>query len=210
MGLAGNNSKKTLSACGVMKKMKLYFKTATLTAIVVFLFIVSFAVGFTITLERWKVKSEKDIKGKNVTQIAYINKDIESRIADNTLFVVRKYFKGCGHVIEEKKIVPKEYVGMSKQDFKNMFAGWEIDAFSSKYVVISRVFEGFCPNHFIISIKDGRVAIFYSQPVDGDTLKLITPISIENLPEQEVNDLKKGIVVNSFEDAIKIIEDFGS
>lgn len=78
----------------------------------------SFAVGFTITLERGKVKSEKDIKGRNVTQIAYINKDIEGRIADNTLFVVRKYFKGCGHVIEEKKLVPKEYVGCQNRTLK--------------------------------------------------------------------------------------------
>lgn len=117
--------------------MKLYFKIVMFIVIIIFLFIVLFVVGFIIILERGKVKFEKDIKGRNVIQIVYINKDIEGRIVDNILFVVRKYFKGCGYVIEEKKLVLKEYVGMLKQDFKNMFVGWEIDVFSFKYVVIS-------------------------------------------------------------------------
>lgn len=80
---------------------------------------------------------------------------------------------------------------MTKEDFKSLFSGWEMNAFNSKYVVISRTFEGYCSNHFIISIKDDRVAIFYSQPVDGDNLKLVTPISIDDLPEKEVEDLKR-------------------
>lgn len=190
--------------------MKLYFRTAVLTAIIIFLFLISFVAGFTITIEKSKVKTKQQLRGKNVTEIAYIKNDVPYRINEDTILVVRKYFKGCGHIIEEKSNIPKEFINMTKEDFKSLFNGWEINAFNSKYVVISRTFNGYCPNHFIISIKEGRVAIFYSQPVDGDTLKLITPISIDSLPEKEVEDLKKGIIVNSFEDAIKIIEDFGS
>lgn len=190
--------------------MKLYFRTAVLTAIIIFLFLISFVVGFTITIEKNKIKSKQQLKGKNITEIAYIKDSFPQRINEDTILVVRKYFKGCGHIIEEKSNISKEFVNMTKEDFKSLFSGWEIDAFNSKYVVISRTFNGYCQNHFIISIKDNRVAIFYSQPVDGDNLKLITPISVDNLPEKEVEDLKKGIVVNSFEDAIKIVEDFGS
>ncbi|WAM31073.1 hypothetical protein [Caldicellulosiruptor naganoensis] len=155
--------------------MKLYFKTAILTAIIIFLFLVSFAVGFTITIEKSKIKSKQQLKGKNITEIAYIKDSYPQRIDENTILIVRKYFKACGHIVEEKSNIPQEYFGMVKEDFRRLFSAWEIDAFNSKYVVISRIFEGYCSHHFIVSIKDGRVAIFYSQPVDGDNLKLITP-----------------------------------
>lgn len=190
--------------------MKTYFKSVILTAIVLFLFIISFVIGFMLTLDKAKIKTKEQLRGKNITEIAYINNDFSQRINKDTIFVVRKYFRGCGHIIEQKSNIDKDFVGLNKQEFKKLFSGWEIEAFNSKYVVISRAFDGYCPNHYIISIKDDRIAVFYSQPVDGELLKMITPIEVKNLPQKDVNDLKKGIVVNSFDDAIKIIEDFGS
>jgi len=190
--------------------MKTYIKSVILTAIILFLFIMSYIIGFNLTIDKYSTKTKKQLKGKNITEIAYLENNITTKTDENTIFVVRKYFRGCGHIVEEKSNLGKEYIGMTEDDFKRIFPGWQIEAFNTRYVVISRAFDGYCPNHYIISIKDNRVAIFHSQPVDGELLKLITPIDIKNLPKKDVEDLKRGIVVNSYEDAIKIIEDFGS
>ncbi|MEZ0537008.1 BofC C-terminal domain-containing protein [Caldicellulosiruptoraceae bacterium PP1] len=191
--------------------MRTYFKSFIFTAFLIVIFIVSFAIGYTFTINSKQIKTRDELKGKNITEIANIaNKSTLQKINNDTVLVLRKYFKKCGHIVEEQSYFDPEYIGLYKTDIQKIYRGWTLEHYSPNYVILSRVFDGLCPNHFIISIKDDRVAIFYSQPRDGETLKLITPIDIKNLSNKQIEDLKNGIVVDTYEQAIKIIEDFGS
>ena len=60
-----------------------------------------------------------------------------------------------------------------------------------------------------LGIKDGRVAIFYGKS-GNKHLKQLTDIRVNNLPSQEKETLAEGIVVNSEEELLAILEGLAS
>jgi len=190
-----------------LEKFKPYF----LITILFCLFIVSFLIGWGLTINKLQYSATKgSTKTSNISEIVNINTQKELKVNKDTLLITRIFYKKCGHIVEETNYIDEGLIGCNKEDIENFYKGWTLEHFGDDYIIISRIFDALCPNHFIISIKDNKVAVLYSQPVDGNLTKLITPIDIYSLNNNQIEDLKKGIIVDTFEDALKIIEDFGS
>jgi len=61
-------------------------------------------------------------------------------------------------------------------------------------------------NNMFIGIKDGYVAVFYGKPGPKAILKEVTKISVNNIMPQDVEELRRGLVVQSREEMLRTLE----
>ena len=62
--------------------------------------------------------------------------------------------------------------------------------------------------HYIIKIKDDFVSVYYINENDEEILYKVTDIGIEYLPDEDVENLKKGIDVYGVQNLNVFLEDF--
>ena len=134
----------------------------------------------------------------------------QEKISSNSSLILKKYYKECGHTINEYLEMLPELVNMTQEEINEELEGWELIGFSSREVILLKEFEGSCDEHFILREEDGIVVI-YKILVDG-TKQIYekTEISTEFLPETDLIKMQSedGIQVFSKEELNKILEDF--
>jgi len=135
---------------------------------------------------------------------------VEDTVTPNTKIIFNTKYLKCGDVITEERSPDAFFIGLSEKNFKDYMKDWKIERFSSKEVVLYREIDGFCPNHFIIGIYDGYVAIFKGSATGEKVLIEKTDIPVSNLREEDQLSLEKGIIVNTQEKVYEILADFGS
>ncbi len=134
-------------------------------------------------------------------------------ISPNTTIEYIIYYLQCGH--HEKKVgkATSDMINMNEDMFKSFIQrhnpSWRVTSFSHEKVVIEIDKDQLCKNHYVIGVKDGKIAIFKIDDNGERVLHSIlqnAPISMLKTIDQE--RLKKGIVVNSKEDISNILENF--
>ena len=134
----------------------------------------------------------------------------EDKISSNSLLLLKKYYKECGHTINEYAEMLPELVNLTEEEVADKFQDWELIGFSTREVTLLKEFEGTCGEHFLLKEENGRV-IIYKILADG-TKQLYekTQISTEFLPETDLLQIQseEGIQVNGHEELNKVLEDF--
>lgn len=166
--------------------------------------------------------SEIEEQGKNVlaqTKNETINQQEESKnmiatnqkkvtISPNASIIFLKSYQECGHVIREKSEVPQTMVNLQEEDLKKQYSDWEIEAFSSKEIILSKEMEGSCGQHYKIQEKDGYVTVYVIQ-LDGTLqIKEMTDIATKYLGQADQEKLKEGISAIGQEQLNSILEDY--
>lgn len=134
----------------------------------------------------------------------------DTLIRPGTIIIIEKRYTKCGHTVSTKIDVPIDMVNLNESQLKLAFKGWEITNFLPKKVVLIKEVQTKCINHYILKEKDGLVAVYYQQPINGVSLKEVTPLSVKNLPQKERSRLKEGIKIESPQELAQTLEDLGS
>ncbi len=129
------------------------------------------------------------------------------KISPNCSIIFKRYYKDCGHTIEQYASIPTELVNKTQEDLQQQYEGWTIEQFSRNQIVLYRDFDSECGEHYILKEKDGKVAVYLKT---GDIEELVeeTDIATEFLTETDRIELQNGIEANGRAELNQLIEDY--
>lgn len=137
--------------------------------------------------------------------------ELQSELGLKTHLILKTYYKKCGDVVTEEKLVNKQ---LGVEELLTKYPNWQMTQKSRYRIILSKEIDDVCPEHkerMYLGIKKGFVAIFYGRPGAGKKiLKRKTNISTDPLPEKEINNLKEGIEVNSQKELLTLLEGLSS
>lgn len=147
---------------------------------------------------------------EGVTHEQQVSKvDNTIKIMPNTNIVQTLFYTKCKDQ-EVSTIEAKENeIGMNYQEFQMSYPKWNIETFDLEQIVMSSQIDDYCKEHLshqFIGIQGSYVAIFYGKPGEKSELKEITQIATKNLQPQAAEEIRQGIVFQSKEEMLKILE----
>lgn len=134
----------------------------------------------------------------------------EEKISSNSALVLKKYYKECGHTINEYVEMLPELVNLTEEEVSDKFQDWDLIGFSTREVTLLKEFEGTCGEHFSLREENGMVVIYRILSDGTRELYEKTEISTEFLPETDLIQMRseEGIQVYGKEELNKVLEDF--
>lgn len=141
------------------------------------------------------------------TEVA--KQDSNIKINSNTDLVQKIIYLKCNddEVIRSKPA--DNLIGLNYYQVQKVYQGWTIDKFDSSEVAMTLKVDSYCREHannMFIGIKDGYVAVFYGKPGPKALIKEVTKIPVSKLHPQDVEELKRGMVVQSREELLRTLE----
>jgi len=127
-----------------------------------------------------------------------------------TQLIFKTYYKSCGHTKEKAVQSSSDEVNMNEQQLKEKYSGWIVSGFSPPIVEFSRTIEAYCPNHYIIGVDNGFIAIFVYNEDGQKIMQEKTDISVNTLTPGDQQALKGGIVVDTEEQMEQTLEGFSN
>lgn len=161
------------------------------------------------------IVSEKKVDVANET-IEVLNKmptEIVSPAAiimPSTQMVYNYYYEEDGCVESTSETAPHFLIGMNETDLKNTFNDWLVQNFSKDKVVMQKNISGLSNQHYVIGIKDGYIAVFYQENINGTKLKEMTNTPVNSLALEERKRLEDGIKISGDDKLIAILQDYES
>lgn len=141
------------------------------------------------------------------TQVA--RQDGKIKILPNTELVQRMVYQKCGDEEIVRSKPPENLIGLNYYQVQKIYPGWNIDKFDNLEVEMTLKVDSLCREHannMFIGIKDGYVAVFYGKPGIKPILKEVTKIATNKLHPQDVEELRRGMVVHSKEELLRTLE----
>jgi len=134
---------------------------------------------------------------------------IEEKTSPNAKIIEKRYYKDCEHIMQEKKAIEDKLINKTKADIQIEYIGWEIQKFTSNEVVVYKEINDYCDNHYILKEVEGEIVVYKLDKYNNEK-ELIkkTGIQTKYLPQSDIEDLKKGIVVYSRKELNQLLEDF--
>ena len=129
------------------------------------------------------------------------------KISPNCSILFRRYYKVCGHTIEQYSSVPTELVNKTEEDLLKQYEGWTVEDFSRNQIVLYREFDSECGEHYVLREKDGKVVV-YLRVGDSEEFVEDTDIATEFLTETDRIELQNGIEANGRVELNQLIEDY--
>ena len=184
-----------------MKKINYVFLLAIILFFIAEIFFVS---------SNGKKKYDSNV---NLSNKIYMPQEVATSsaiILPSTQIVYNYYYEEDGCVESTSEYAPHFLIGMKENELKNIFDDWQIKSFSKEKVIMQKNISGLSNQHFIIGIKDGYVAVFYQNEVDGSNLKEITNTPISSLTVEDRKRLESGIKISGEDKLIAILQDYES
>lgn len=200
--------------------MEFYMKKSWIIALFI---IILLGIGSIVGIYAYQRQATKDSNSSQNRQLAtqeeeYINHEIaenivstssvEEKISPNCTIIEKQYFTGCDHIIRTIKDVPEEYINATKEKFAKGYKDWKIENFTTNQINIYQEKEGFCGQHYLIKEHNGVIAIYLVDEEGKENWKEDTEIQIMYLPEQDIEQIRQGIMVIGNTELYSILEDF--
>lgn len=141
------------------------------------------------------------------TEVA--RQDGKIKILPNTELVQRIVYQKCGDEEVVRSNPPENLIGLNYYQVQKIYPGWNIDKFDNLEVEMTLKVDSYCREHannMFIGVKDGYVAVFYGKPGVKPILKEVTKIATNKLHPQDVEELRRGMVVHSKEELLRTLE----
>ncbi len=175
------------------------------------LLIIFFAVGLFFINTADKKNNERQINLSNKIYMPQKNLSPSSIIIlPSTKIVYDYYYEEDGCVESTSEYAPHFLIGMKENELKNIFSDWQVKNFSKEKVVMQKNISGLSYQHYVIGIKDGYVAVFYQNQVNGTNLKEITNTPVSSLTADDRKRLEEGIKISGEDKLIAILQDYES
>lgn len=157
-------------------------------------------------------------KDKEETKTSEYNKEtntLEMVMADNTInestkMVYQYYYKDEGKMEESEEVPPYFLLGFDFNDMLEYYPDWQIVSFSGEEVVMRKIVDEKKENSFIITQKDGYIAVYYEDENKGEILYQMTETPISVLTQEEQVRLNDGIIVKGEYELTKILAEYTS
>ena len=159
-----------------------------------------------------KYDNKIDKEENNNLEMAKEVNSSEEKIGANTDVVLRKNYNLCGHT-EEEDANKSEVVNLTKDELLDVYPDWRIVTFSENNVELEKEVEGICGEHYLVTEENGLIVV-YKRKIDTETGRMdkeeymTTDISVEYLPEEDLNCLVNGEEIYSREALNKFLEDY--
>ncbi|MDR3562710.1 MAG: BofC C-terminal domain-containing protein [Negativicutes bacterium] len=140
---------------------------------------------------------------------AEVAKDSKLKVTANTDLVQKILFLKCNDEEVYRTKPAENLVGLSLYQVQKVYNGWTIDRFDAQEVDLSLKVDSYCREHAnnqFVGAKDGFVAVFYGKPGAKAIVKEITDIPLSRLSGEDVDELRRGLVVQSREDLLRTLE----
>ena len=199
------------------------------SAILMFLIIIICVTGIVLGVLIFHKKSDKKIamqENKNNTQENIIDdcndeylmlqnteneveaSSSEEKISPNCIITLKRYYKECGHTINEYISIPQNLVNKTEDDLRNEYLTWKIEKFSNSQIILSKEFDNNCGQHFILRTNDDKIVVYLLDENNQETLFENTNISTQYLPEEDKVQLQNGVKVNGLENLNEMLENY--
>ena len=104
--------------------------------------IVAGSVGYFL-FKKYEKESQKNGQiineiGKEITynnDVISTTSNEEVVVLPNAKIILKQFYKGCGHTVEEELSVPEEVVNMNEAEVKKYYFGWDIKKFSGTEIM---------------------------------------------------------------------------
>lgn len=159
----------------------------------------------------YKVKTHEKLASENDVNLniqIIKTSGSEEKVSPNALVIYQKYYEKCNHTVTEKQNTTEQTVNKTEKEIKDIFKNWELKKFSSQEIILYKEEEGICKEHYVLREKDGFIAIYTIDENDKETLKQITDIVTNYLPETDIYELEKGIKLIGNEQLNSTLEDY--
>ena len=162
-----------------------------------------------------EVTENTDNNTKETENVDSTEDHLQMVIADNTItestkMVYQYYYKNEGVMEESEEVPPYFLLGFDFNDMLEYYPDWQIVSFSSKEVVMRKIVEERNEESFIVTQKDGYIAVYYEDKDEGRTLYEITETPISTLTHEEQVRINDGIIVKSEYELAKILAEYNS
>lgn len=157
-------------------------------------------------------------KDEEETKTSEYNKEtntLKMVMADNTInestkMVYQYYYKDEGKMEESEEVPPYFLLGFDFNDMLEYYPDWQIVSFSGEEVVMRKIVDEKKENSFIITQKDGYIAVYYEDENKGEILYQMTETPISVLTQEEQVRLNDGIIVKGEYELTKILAEYTS
>lgn len=132
----------------------------------------------------------------------------DKKTSPNCILTLKVYYNKCGHLIEKKEKIKQAEVNMTENELKDKFKEWEIQKFTPNEIVLYKEVDEFCNEHYLVKEKDGYITIFSLDENNNENFLEMTEFSIDYLTKEDLDKIKRGIIVYSKKELNKTLEDF--
>lgn len=130
-------------------------------------------------------------------------------ITPNTVLVFEVNFQLCGHSKIKRSVSPSDdEINLTEEQIKLNYKDWQLISFEPEKVILKKVVNTHCPDHFIIGVKGEGIAV-YKYNIDGQKVLVNeTDIQISTLTPEDQEIVKSGIVADTEDELQGILEGF--
>ena len=135
--------------------------------------------------------------------------DSKIKVTPNTDLVQKIMYTKCGDEETLHTKPPENLIGLNYSQVQKVYPGWNIEKFDTNEILLTIRIDSFCREHannMFVGIKDGYVAIYYGKPGAKAILKEVTKIPVAKIMQQDREELKQGLPVQSREELLRTLE----
>lgn len=196
--------------------MEIMKKTLFILVGIILLLALSMSVGYFIYTLQYAKQSEiqlaqeqKSQRNESIEEQISIQTNIEEeKITPNTQFILQKHYVQCEHTTVDYEEAPNEMVNKTQEQLQEKYKEWEIAKFSKEEVILKKEESGNCEQHYVLRKKGENVAIYWVNQNGMESLKELTGIATEYLPQEDIEKLEEGIFVYGLQELNTILEDY--
>ena len=125
-------------------------------------------------------------KGKTRDTVIMQTASLDEKILPTTKLCLEKKYEDCKHTINSEVELPTEMINLTQEELAKKYPDWTVKNFSEDEVVLYKLADGLCDEHFLIEDEDGVVMVYR---LDEDYNKILyekTDIYTEYLPTQDI------------------------
>lgn len=141
------------------------------------------------------------------TEVA--KQDTKIKITSNTDLIQKIIYLKCNDEEVFRTKPANNLVGLNYQQVQKVYSGWAIDKFDVAEVGMTLKVDSYCrehANHMFLGVKDGYIAIYYGKPGTRAIVKEVTNIPVNKLMPQDLEELRRGLEVQSREELLRTLE----
>ncbi|MBO8434620.1 MAG: hypothetical protein IAC55_04775 [Tyzzerella sp.] len=143
------------------------------------------------------------------------NDELEMVIADNkisesTKMVYQYYYKDESLLEESEEVPPYFLIGFDFNDMLEYYPDWQIVSFSGKRVVMRKIVDTKNDENFVVTQKDGYIAVYYEDSESQRTLYEITETPVSTLTQEEQVRINDGIIIKGEYELAKVLAEYNS